>query len=295
VVIFDTPRVADCYLVAGALKDREAVRKVIEDADAVIYNIGILREYPHQGITFQELQFEGAARAADLAVECGARRFILMSANGVELAATKYQCTKLAAEDYVKKLDLDWTVMRPSVIFGNPQGKSEFASMLRRDIIASPLPAPLFYTGLWPVDAGSFELSPVHVRDVADAFVRALEEKATFRRTFTLGGPRTLSWKDILLTISRAIGKRKLMLPVPAFGPSMAAALFDRFPWFPISRDQIRMLMVGNQCRGDEIFDLLGIEAEPFNPANLQYLSAKPNSASPAADPMSTSGGEGAK
>jgi NADH dehydrogenase len=261
------------------------MRKLIAGADAVIYNIGILREFPSAHITFEKSQRIGAVRAADLAVECGVRRFLLMSANGVELTATDYQRTKLAAEEHLKSLDLDWTIFRPSVIFGDPQGREEFASMLKRDILDSPMPAPLFYTGLLPRDAGAFEFSPVHVRDVAAAFVGALEETATHGHTYTLGGPATLSWKDILSTIASACGTTKLMLPVPAIGPMMAAAFFDRYAWFPISRDQIRMLTLGNVCDGDAIFDLLGIRATPFDAGNLKYLTAKAISSPPSTKP----------
>ncbi|MCG7956061.1 MAG: hypothetical protein JAY91_11105, partial [Candidatus Thiodiazotropha endolucinida] len=59
-------------------------------------------------------------------------------------------------------------------------------------------------------------------------------------------------------------------------GPSMAAMLLDRYSWFPISRDQIRMLTKGNICRGDEIFNLCGIEPKSFSPDHLQYLLNKP-------------------
>lgn len=263
-----------CESVIGDVEDADAVEALIETTNAVIYSIGILREFPSRGITFEKLQFEGVKRAADLAAELGVRRFILMSANGVEQSMTPYQRTKLAAEAHLQGLDLDWTIFRPSVIFGDPRGRSEFASMLKHDIIDSPMPAPLFFTGFSLAEAGAFELSPVHVENVAAAFAGALNKSQTFGQTYTLGGPQNLSWKAVLRTIADVTGKQKLMLPVPAFGPELAAAVFDRYPWFPISRDQIRMLLAGNVCTGDEIFNLLGIDATPFNIDTLAYLSA---------------------
>ena len=261
-------------VIAGDLADKAVLRRLIAESDAVVYNIGILRAFPKRGITFGSLQFDGAATSADLATYYGVRRFLLMSANGVDVEATEYQRTKFAAEEHVQAQRLDWTVFRPSVIFGDPRGKNEFATMLKRVIIDSPLPAPLFYTGLFPAGAGAFRLSPVHVRNVAAAFVGALESRATYGQRFTLGGARTLSWKEILTTIARACGKRKLMLPIPSFGPSLAAALLDRYPWFPISRGQISMLTAGNSCKGDKIFGLLGIDATAFDESSLKYLTS---------------------
>jgi NADH dehydrogenase len=117
----------------------------------------------------------------------------------------------------------------------------------------------------------------VHVEDVAEAFVGALETPQTLYRTFSLGGPEDLTWRQILTRLCEVSGRRKPMLPVPAAAPGFAASLLDRFAWFPISRDQIRMLLAGNTCRGDTIFDLLGIEPKPFNPEYLNYLTQSPH------------------
>mgnify|MGYP001819045512 FL=1 len=144
--------------------------------------------------------------------------------------------------------------------------------MLKQQIIDSPLPIPLFHDGILPLDPGGFALSPVHVEDVCAAMVGAIERAETIHHTYCLGGPDDLSWKQILRTICEVSGRHKPMLPVPAFAPGFAALLLDRFPWFPISRDQIRMLMAGNTCRGDDIFKLCGIQPKPFGAEYLEYL-----------------------
>jgi nucleoside-diphosphate-sugar epimerase len=77
-------------------------------------------------------------------------------ANGVKADGTGYQRTKYMAEQYLKTTSLQWTVFRPSVLFGDPRDRMEFATQLHRDIVRSPLPAPLFYDGLVPVKAGMF-------------------------------------------------------------------------------------------------------------------------------------------
>ncbi len=266
------PGVPADQLVEGSVGDDPALHELLAPADAVIYNLGILREFPQHGITFEKLQFRGAARVAEIALELGIPRFLLMSANGIDRAATAYQRSKLAAEDFVKNCSFDWTIFRPSVIFGDPRGRNEFASQLKSQIIDPPLPAPLFYDGILPRNPGGFCLSPVHVRDVASAIARSLEDTRTFHRTFTLGGPGTLTWKQILQTIAEACGKTKLMLPAPLFAPQIAAAICERFPWFPVTRDQLTMLLEGNTCSGSALFDMLDIQPIPFDAPHLAYL-----------------------
>ena len=81
----------------------------------------------------------------DAAEGAGLRHFLLMSAHGVKADGTGYQRTKYMAEQYLESTGLDWAVFRPSVLFGEPRGRMEFATQLYRHIVRSPLPATLFY------------------------------------------------------------------------------------------------------------------------------------------------------
>ena len=78
----------------GEIDDLISIRKVLENANAVIYNVGIIREYKKNGITFESLHFEGLKNVVDATKELNIKRFILMSANGAELCKTGYQIYK---------------------------------------------------------------------------------------------------------------------------------------------------------------------------------------------------------
>jgi NADH dehydrogenase len=260
-------------VVSGDVQDPAALDRCLEGTDAVVYLIGILREFPQRGITFDGLQRAGVVDTIASAKRQGVERFVLMSANGIRGDGTAYQRSKFLAEEALKASGLRWTIFRPSVIFGDPEGRMEFCSQLKKDIIDAPLPAPLFYDGLLPKAAGAFQLAPVFIDDVAKAFVLALTESRTESQTYSLCGPQRLSWKEILTTIAAASGKTKLMLPAPAFAIKATAGLFDRYPWFPISRDQIQMLMEGNVCSENDSFARLGLVPTAFAIDRLGYLS----------------------
>ena len=112
-----------CDIVNGTISDLNAVRNTISNTDGVIYNVGIIREFPRKKITFEELHFKGAKLCMDIALELGVERFILMSANGVKQNGTAYQETKFLSEQYMSETNLKWTVFRPSLVFGDPKGK----------------------------------------------------------------------------------------------------------------------------------------------------------------------------
>lgn len=263
-----------CETVTGQVGERRAVADCLRGCDALIYLIGILREFPHRGVTFRELQTEGLRRSLEAAKDSGARRVVLMSANGVELGGTPYQRTKRAAEELLRDGEFDWTVFRPSVVFGDPRGRTDFCTQLKRQLIDPPLPATVFFPGLAIAQAGRQPMSPVHVEDVAAAFVNALQRAEAFSSTHVLAGPLTLTWSEVIRVIAEASGKpRKLQAPAPAWGVKAVAHVFERFPWFPLTAAQVDMLMQGNAGDGSEIFGLLGIDARPFGVEHLGYLA----------------------
>ena len=261
----------ECRLVAGDLTDKGAIRATVEGCAAVIYNVGLLREFPSQGITFEEAHVAGVRRVAEAAANAGIRRFILMSANGVRSGGTPYQDTKFRAERLVKEAGFEVTIFRPSVIFGDPRGTMEIATQLYADLVRPPVPAAGFHTG-WSPARGPVMMSPVHVEDVADAFVKALDDKSTHGKTIALGGPDALSWTEMLRRVAAAAGRRKLVLPMPIGLMKLGAALLDWLPFFPVTRDQLTMLEEGNTAPPGDLEGLIGRPARAFSAANLAYL-----------------------
>jgi len=260
-----------CRIVPGDVADGDAVAKALEGCDAAIYLVGILREDPDAGITFEAMQYEGAKRTIDAAKDRGVSRFILMSANGAAPEGTDYQRTKYRAEQYLLDSGLDGTVFRPSIIFGDPHGLMEFCTQLKQQMIALPIPAPAFFRGLSPA-SGGFSMTPVHVEDVARAFVMSLARPETFGQVYPLGGAETLEWPEIIRRIAKGSGRGKLILPAPAAFVRLACLALDRFRWFPMTRDQLDMLLQGNEVGSREAFDLFGIEERSMTPEELSYL-----------------------
>ena len=247
--------------------------KNFADCDTVIYNIGIIREFPKLGITFKDLHQDLPIHIIKMAEMAGVRKFILMSANGVERCLTKYEKTKFNAEKYLSKSNLEWTIFRPSLIFGDPRGNSEFCSQVKSDIINIPLPAPIFFKGINFLNAGSFKLSPIHVKNVAQFFVDSIENDQSNQKTYELGGNKSYTWSELIKVISMACNKKKIQIPVPVFAVKAVSLFFDQFSWFPITRDQIEMLVSGNTCDSKKHFSDFNIEELSFNHSSLEYLS----------------------
>ena len=264
-----------CKINIGDIRDLKTIEITLKDTDAVIYNIGIIRQFPKKGITFEAIHFEGAKHCIDVANHLGIKRFILMSANGVKFDGTIYQSTKFLADQYLKNTELEWTIFRPSLIFGDPKGKQEFCSQLRDDMLSLPLPAPLFFEGLIPWAAGQFEMSPIHIKDVASIFVKALDMEKTIGKIYELGGSESYNWIELIDIISESSRKKKWIIPAPVNPIKIAASIFERFPFFPITKDQLTMLLEGNTCDSTIAFKDFEVDPISFSIENLEYLTPK--------------------
>ena len=173
-----------CNIINGDINDSDSISNTLEDCEAVIYNIGIIREFPSRDITFENLHYKGLKAVVDYSKKKHINRFILMSANGVKPSGTGYQETKYKAEIYLRANIRDWTIIRPSLIFGDSKGKDEFCSQLKRDMLSLPFPAPAFFSGINFLSAGKFEMSPVHVKDVAKVFVNCINNNHAFKKVY---------------------------------------------------------------------------------------------------------------
>lgn len=180
-----------------------------------------------------ELLLEAVRRA-------GVTRFLFVSTRAVGAACGPYGDSKALAEAAVQASDLDWTILRPSEVYG--ASGNEAVWRLIEDIRVKPL-VPV-------VSDPRASLSPVHCDDVVQALARALDCPASIGATYVLAGPQTLTYSQFARAVARACNTRPIQLPVPAFALSMAACVFKRLglkrpPFVP---DQVQRLLCAKQA-----------------------------------------------
>ncbi|MEC9493319.1 complex I NDUFA9 subunit family protein [Flexistipes sp.] len=254
---------ADIVPVEGDVLNPESFRKEMEDVDTVIHLVGIIREFPSQGITFEKLHFEATKNVVDTAVSNGIKRFIHMSANGArENAVTDYHKTKYKAEEYVRNSGLTYTIFRPSLIYG--PGDS-FVNMLA-DMIKK---LPVFsYFG-----KGDYKMQPVSVYEVAEIFAESIPISTMYGKTYSVCGDKVYTYRELLNVIMDVIGKKRLLISVPEAFVSTGIAVFGGFSWFPITKDQFIMLKEGNVCTDDEAFEETNVKKRNMKELLKTYLT----------------------
>ncbi|MCX8085032.1 MAG: complex I NDUFA9 subunit family protein [Calditerrivibrio sp.] len=248
--------------VVGDVLNYQSLDDGIKGTDAVIHLVGIIREYPAKGVTFENMHYIATKNVLDAAKKNHITRFIHMSANGTrENAVSNYHKTKYKAEEYIKASGLTYTILRPSLIYGE---NDSFINMLNSFMKLTPI---FSYFG-----DGSYPMQPVSVKEVAEIFVKAIDNEATFNKTFSVCGKQVFTYKELLKTIMEVTGRHRLLLPVPEVFVNIGASLFGSFPWFPITKDQFIMLKEGNVCNNDEIFKITGVTHLDFKDELKKYL-----------------------
>ena len=118
-------------------------------------------------------------------------------------------------------------------------------------------------------------MSPIHIKNVANIFVKALDMEKTIRKIYELGGPESYNWIELIDIISAASGKKKWKIPAPVTPIKLAASIFERFPFFPITKEQLTMLLEGNTCDSVRSFKDFEVDPISFSVNTLKYLNPK--------------------
>jgi len=97
----------------------------------------------------------------------------------------------------------------------------------------------------------------------------------TICKIYKLGGPESYNWIELIDIISAASGKKKWKIPAPVTPIKLAASIFERFPFFPITKEQLTMLLEGNTCDSVRSFKDFEVDPISFSVKNLKYLNPK--------------------
>jgi NADH dehydrogenase len=251
---------------AGTVAGGDACATSMAVCDAVIHLVGIISEAGSQ--TFENVHTRLTETMVRAAKQAGVRRFVHMSALGTRAnAVARYHQTKWAAEEIVRASGLDWTIFRPSIIYGPDDG---FVNLFARVARFSPV-VPL-------VGGGHSKFQLISVNNVARCFVAALMEPQAIGRTFDLCGDEVLTLRQIVDAVLAATVRRRWKLPLPFgvanFQAAAAEILFTKLLGRPppLNRDQLLMLREDNVGDGRDANALFGPKHETLAAGIGRYL-----------------------
>lgn len=214
----------------------------LSGVDAVVNCVGILRETKRQ--SFRAIHTEAPCSLFEACLRSGVKKIVQISALGAPVN-NAFVRTKHDADECLAKLDLDWVVLRPSVVY--TLGGSYGGTSLIRAIASIP------FLIVVPKDPKPV-IQPIVGEDLAEAVVRAVESKAPLQRTLEVVGPEQLTFEDFLLAFRKWL---RFPDPIVVRVPWSVVGVIARMGEFcasgPLGMTMYKMLKEGNVGKSDAV------------------------------------------
>jgi NADH dehydrogenase len=246
----------------GDVTDYDSIAGAVDGQDAVVNLVALSPLFEPKGgnVMHDRIHRGGTENLVRAAEEGGAERFLQLSALGADPDGdTAYIRAKGEAEGIVRESDLDWTIFRPSVVFGEG---GEFVSFTKRlkGMFAPGVP-------LYPLPGGGkTRFQPIHVEDLVPMLVAALEEDEHVGETYEVGGPEVLTLREVTDLVYEAESKGVTIVPLPMPLARIGLSVLGAVPGFPMGADQYRSLKFDNATADNDV------AAFGVDPADLTRL-----------------------
>ena len=249
----------------GDVTAPDTLPQAIAGADAVLHLAALPRDWDG-GASLRLVNTEGTRNVIAAAKAAGVRRFVHLGGLGlVDEPQLHFGSSKAKGMALVRESGLDWTILKPSILFGPGDG---FFNILAGLVRLSP--------GIVPITGkGDARFQPLAIDDLARATVIAFADPGTIGREYELGGPRYWTYREIMEEVLRGMGKRRLLLPMPVAVIRLVAGAAEaiRLP-FPVATDQLRQLKYDNVGALDGVRAGFGFEPRSME-GGLTYLRKK--------------------
>jgi len=246
----------------GDVRDASTLRSSLSGCGAVVHLAAIAIE--KKGESYRESNTAATERLISAARAETVQRVIFMSQNGADSRSPyPFLRSKGVAQDSIKTSGLNWTILRPSVIFGP---EDQFVNVLGRLIKLTPKVFPL-------PGGGSARFQPIAVDDVARVIRMALERKDTVHQSYDLGGAIPLTLLQMTERILTAMGTHRKIVPVPVKALRPVIALAQRLlPNPPVTPSLLDLLSLDNTVPNNALTEHFKVVPIPFAADELQYL-----------------------
>ncbi|HEV2755776.1 MAG TPA: NAD(P)H-binding protein [Actinomycetota bacterium] len=213
----------------AGLDDAGRLGQAFTGCEAVAHCAGINREIGTA--TYQAVHVDGTRNAVRAAESAGVRRFSIVSfLRARPHPASAYHDSKWVAEDIVRSSDLEWTVLKPGMMYGRGD------HML--DHLSKALSTFPIYVGV-----GNRRVRPLAIDDAVRVLEAALVGRRLTRQTVPIAGPTELSFDDAARLVARVIGKKRLFVRAPIAFHYLLARISEALMAVPlIARAQVKIL-----------------------------------------------------
>ena len=228
------------------------LKEAIKNSDIVINLIGILYETRKQ--KFYNIHSSIPEAIAKICSETDVKKFIQVSAIGAnENSKSLYQKSKHLGEVKALSNFKNTIIVRPSVVCGTEDNFTNLFSKL------SILP-------VIPLVGINYKFQPILVNDVASAIVQAIETNNNEGKIYEIGGPKVISFGDMVKSILKTINKKRFVVQMPMAIAKIQSTITDLLPIPPIlTKDQCEILSEADNVVTNNYLTLKDLDINPLD------------------------------
>jgi len=218
--------------------------KELNKSDVIINLVGILHET--EKVKFSMAHEDFVSKLIKSALKKNIRRLIHISALGVsKSSSSNYLCSKYKTELIIKnKFKVsDWTILRPSIVFGH---NDKFINLFK--ILVRFLPV------IFLVSPKS-EFQPIHVEDLVDIIVKSINDKKTFKKAFNLAGPKKFTFYEIIKLIAKCDKKWNIVIGLNKTMSYLFVRLLQLSPVKIITTDNLKSMEISNTVKINDAYN----------------------------------------
>ena len=247
-------------IAVGDVLDPKSLTSAMQGVDAVVHLVAVIREFGDR--TFQRVNYEGTKNVLEAANKAGVGRVVCVSTVGsTSDPDVPYLYSRWMAEEEISRSDLDYTVVRFTIGFGEGD---EFLNRLAAIVKMSPL-APV-------VGDGTSVFQPISVDDVARCVVESIGRYDLEGKTVDIGGPDYFTYDELIDLVAETLEVKVKKVHVPVSVMTPAATVMEALsPHPPVTREQLKMIAVGENTSLDSVERNFGFRPLPVR-GNIDYI-----------------------
>jgi uncharacterized protein YbjT (DUF2867 family) len=238
----DVPWARRAEVVRGDLLDPDSVRRACEGVDVVYFLVHSLVEDD-----FATLDRRAATIVAQAAREAGVKRIVYLGGLHPDGPLSTHLASRREVGEILLDSGVPTAVLQAAVVLGSGSASFEMLRYLTERL-------PVMVTPRW---VGS-RIQPIAVRDVLRYLVGAARLPAEVNRTFDIGGPDVLTYRDMMARYATVAGlPPRRVVPVPVLTPRLSAHWVNVVTPVPksIAKPLIDSLVHEVVCREQDILE----------------------------------------
>jgi NADH dehydrogenase len=219
-------------------------------------------ENPGKGYTFEKVDAEGTENLVAASKAAGVQRFVYLSGVGAAPHGRHWFRAKWRAETAVRESGMTYTIIRPTWVYGPEDNALNRFIRMSRFLPFVPLIG----------NTGKQKMQPVFIDDLGRAVAESIDRPEAENQLFELGGPEVMSMNDVVKAALDASGKKRILLPAPAFLMKGVATLLQFAPGRPLTPDAVDFITTDAVADATAIRAKLGFEGTPLRDALATYM-----------------------